>query len=76
MEEALMERILTSVATVALTVGAMIIIPSLAAGQTAPPIGGGYQNVIPIPVDDPSPRLSPARCSSRQERVHSPPSFT
>jgi hypothetical protein len=38
MEEAMMERILTSVATVALTVGAMIVIPSLAAGQTAPPI--------------------------------------
>jgi dienelactone hydrolase len=52
MEEAMMERILTSVATVALTVSAMIIIPSLAAGQTAPPIGGGYQNVIPIPVND------------------------
>jgi dienelactone hydrolase len=33
---------------------ALITFPSLAAGQTAPPMGGGYQNVIPIPVDDPA----------------------
>jgi dienelactone hydrolase len=38
---------LTSVA-----VSAMLVLPSSAIAQTAPPIGGGYTNVIPIPVDD------------------------
>ena len=33
---------------------ALITFTSLAAGQTTPPMGGGYQNVIPIPVDDPT----------------------
>lgn len=32
---------------------AAIVLPSLAAGQAPPPMGGGYTNVIPIPVDDP-----------------------
>jgi hypothetical protein len=27
---------------------------SLAAAQTTPPMGGGYTNVVPISVDDPS----------------------
>ena len=29
-------------------------VSTLAAAQTAPPMGGGYTNVIPIPVNDPS----------------------
>ena len=42
---------LTSVTAVA--VSATLGISTLAAAQTAPPMGGGYTNVIPIPVDDP-----------------------
>jgi len=38
----------------ALALGAIIFLPSLATGQAAPPMGGGYTNVIPIPVDDPT----------------------
>src|SRR5271166_3663517 len=45
---------LTLVSPVAIAVGAMIALPSLVVGQTAPPMGGGYNNVIPIPVDDPA----------------------
>jgi dienelactone hydrolase len=30
---------------------AVIVLPSLAASQATPPMGGGYTNVIPIPVD-------------------------
>jgi dienelactone hydrolase len=33
---------------------AAVVLPSLAAGQAPPPMGGGYTNVIPIPVDDPT----------------------
>jgi len=43
---------LTSVTSVA--VGATLGLSTLAAAQTAPPIGGGYTNAIPIPVDDPT----------------------
>jgi dienelactone hydrolase len=43
----------TSVATMALSVGAMLSLPAIGASQTTPPIGGGYTNAIPIPVDDP-----------------------
>jgi dienelactone hydrolase len=44
----------TSVAAVALTLGAIVVLPAIGAAQTAPPIGGGYTNAIPIPVDDPT----------------------
>ena len=47
-----------SVSTVAraipLVVGAMIVFPSVSAAQAPPTMGGGYTNVIPIPVDDPT----------------------
>jgi dienelactone hydrolase len=46
-------KILGFIAAVATTVGATVGISSLAASQTAPPMGGGYTDVIPIPVDDP-----------------------
>ena len=32
---------------------AVVVLASLATGQTSPPMGGGYTNVIAIPVDDP-----------------------
>jgi dienelactone hydrolase len=41
--------VLLSVASIAL-----FTFPSLAAGETPPRMGGVYQNVIPIPVDDPA----------------------
>jgi hypothetical protein len=41
---------LTSVTAVA--VSATLGVSTLAAAQTAPPMGGGYTNVIPIPVDE------------------------
>jgi dienelactone hydrolase len=44
----------TSVATLALTLGAIAVLPTTGSSQTAPPIGGGYTNAIPIPVDDPA----------------------
>src|SRR5271166_3883223 len=53
-EEASMRRhLLITVGAVAITAGAMIALPSVSAAL-APPMGGGYTNVIPIPVDDPS----------------------
>ncbi len=33
---------------------AALLVSPLAAAQTTPPIGGGYTNAIPIPVDDPT----------------------
>src|SRR6516162_1809483 len=42
-----------SAAGMALALGAVAFLPSIGAGQT-PPIGGGYTNAIPIPVDDPT----------------------
>ena len=38
----------------ALAVGATLGVAIPAAAQTAPPMGGGYTNVIQIPVDDPA----------------------
>jgi dienelactone hydrolase len=38
----------------AVALGAIIVLPSLAFSQTAPPMSGGYKDVIPIPVDDPT----------------------
>ena len=38
----------------AVAVSAMLGVSTLAAAQTAPPIGGGYTNAIAIPVDDPT----------------------
>ena len=45
-------KFLAQIAATALAVGATPGLPSLAAGQTMPPMGGGYKDVIPIPVDD------------------------
>src|SRR5882757_1352913 len=45
---------LTPAAAVALTLRAIVIIPASGTSQTAPPMGGGYTNVIPIPIDDPT----------------------
>jgi hypothetical protein len=33
---------------------AVVVLPSLAAGQEPPPMGFGYTDVIPIPLDDPT----------------------
>ena len=33
---------------------AVVVPPSLAAGQEPPPMGFGYTDVIPIPLDDPT----------------------
>src|ERR1700722_20557894 len=53
MEEATMQgNFLASVTAVA--VSATVGVSTLAAAQTAPSMGGGYTNVIPIPVDDPN----------------------
>jgi dienelactone hydrolase len=53
MEEATMQgNFLTSVTAVAIS--ATLGVSTLAAAQTAPPIGGGYANAIAIPVDDPT----------------------
>jgi dienelactone hydrolase len=46
----LKRKFLAQAAAAALTT---VVLPSLAAGQAPPPMGGGYTNVIPIPVDDP-----------------------
>jgi len=43
-----------AVRAIALALGAVVVLPSLASGQTAPPIGGGYKDAVPIPVDDPT----------------------
>ena len=47
-------KFLAQIAATALAVGATSDLPSLAAGQTTPPMGGGYKDVIPIPVGDPT----------------------
>jgi dienelactone hydrolase len=41
-------------AAVALSTTAMVAFPSVSTGQTPTPMGGGYTNVIPIPVNDPA----------------------
>jgi dienelactone hydrolase len=46
-------NLLITVASVAAAAGAMVALPS-GSGAQAPPMGGGYTNVIPIPVNDPS----------------------
>jgi dienelactone hydrolase len=43
-----------SVAVAALWTTAMVVFPSMSWGQTPPLMGGGYTNVIPIPVNDPA----------------------
>jgi dienelactone hydrolase len=45
---------LKSFTTVALSAGAILFLPAIGASQTPPPIGGGYPDAIPIPVDDPT----------------------
>ncbi len=44
-------HLLITAAAVAVAAGAMVAFPSISATQ-APPMGGGYTNVIPIPVED------------------------
>jgi dienelactone hydrolase len=44
----------TSIAAMALTLGAIVVFPVSGTSQTAPPIGGGFTNAIAIPVDDPN----------------------
>jgi hypothetical protein len=43
-----------SVSVVALTTTLMVAVRSVSMGQSPPPIGGGYTNVIAIPVNDPA----------------------
>jgi dienelactone hydrolase len=45
--------LLVIAAAVAIAAEAMVVVPSISVAQT-PPMGGGYTNVIPIPVDDPN----------------------
>jgi dienelactone hydrolase len=52
-EEAIMKGIVFASAT-AIAVSATLGVSTLAAAQTASPIGGGYTNAIAIPVDDPT----------------------
>ena len=52
-EEAFVKRsFLTSVAGLALATSSMLVSPTIGSAQTPPPMGGGYTDVIPIPVDD------------------------
>src|SRR6185437_15147300 len=54
-EEAFVKRsFLTSVASLVVATSSMLVSPSVDAGETAPPMGGGYTDVVPIPVDDPT----------------------
>jgi dienelactone hydrolase len=54
-EEAFVKRsFLTSVAGLVVATSSMLVSPTVDAGGTAPPMGGGYTDVIPIPVDDPT----------------------
>jgi hypothetical protein len=59
---------LTSVTAVA--VSATLGVSTLASAQTAPPMGGRYTNVIPIPVDDPNIKAIAGA------QAHSPASFS
>ena len=53
-EEGPMKRLGAAFTAVgAFAAGVIVVSPSLGAAETAPPMGGGYTNVIPIPVDDP-----------------------
>jgi dienelactone hydrolase len=47
-------KFLASVGVAALSITAMLALPSVSMGQTKPPMGGGYTDVIPIPVNDPA----------------------
>ena len=66
-------NLLASVTAVA--VSAMLGVSTLAAAQTAPPIGGGYTNAIAIAVDDPTTKNISGALFKRPAQVHSPPSF-
>jgi hypothetical protein len=65
---------LTSVTAVA--VSATLGVSILAAAQTAPPMGGGYMNVIPIPVDDPNIKAIAGALFKPGAPAHSPASFS
>ena len=53
-----------------------VVLPSLAAGQTAPPMGGGYTNVIPIPVGDPKTKSISGALFKPEGAVHFQPSLS
>ena len=44
-------HLFVAVAAAAIGAGAMLALPSVSVAQ-APPMGGGYTNVIPIPVNN------------------------
>ena len=46
-------RFLMTAAATATIAGALALLPALGAAE-APPMGGGYTNVIPIPIDEPA----------------------
>jgi dienelactone hydrolase len=47
-------KFLASIGFFVISTIAIVDFPSVSAGQTPPPMGGGYTDVIPIPVDDPT----------------------
>jgi hypothetical protein len=50
-----MKRSFSASVTVAtLWTTAIVVFPSMSKAETAPPMGGGYTDVIPIPVNDPA----------------------
>lgn len=69
-------RLLMTAAVVGLA-AALVVVPSLSAAQT-PPMGGGYTNVIaiPVPENDPQVRLSRRRYLSLRAQGRSRRSFT
>jgi dienelactone hydrolase len=51
----MMKRSFSASVTVAtLWTTAIVVFPSMSKAETAPPMGGGYTDVIPIPVNDPA----------------------
>ena len=67
--------LLVIAAAVAIAAEAMVVVPSISVAQT-PPMGGGYTNVIPIPVDDPNIKAIAGALFKRRARAHSPASFS
>src|SRR5271170_3895617 len=54
LEVAMTRKFSASVGVVALSTTAIVAFPSTSSSQTPPAMGGGYTNVIAIPVDDPA----------------------